>query len=173
MVEHAAPVFETIERSGLNPSVYLVFGGAAMAMHGIHRPAHDVDLLVEGTVFRKLASDLLTPHGLPLRPEENDMEEGQARLVSAVRPDRNSLPLDLWSLTGLKGTAKFSHWMERAVDLQTDQGTMRVMDLSDILRSKKKSPRVKDQLDARRIHKHLKQSKSLELNSRLEHGIRE
>jgi hypothetical protein len=157
MAEFDVPVLETIHRSGLDPSTYMVFGGAVMAMHGI-RPAQDVDLMVEPTVFKQMSGDLLTPSGLSLVANFEELDEGEEhRLLSAEKLDDGSLPLDLRGLTKYKlmGTVAFTQWVERGEDLETSLGTVRVMQLEDIFTTKLDSSRPKDRQDAYMIHRHL------------------
>jgi hypothetical protein len=157
MYEHSEPVIETLRQSGLDPNSYLVFGGAAMAMHGI-RSANDVDLLIEQTVFRELSGNLHTPGGQSLMLDFEKLDNGEEhRLVSVTKPENDALPLDLRGLTKYErlGATVFNQWMARAIDLKTSLGVVHVMKLEDILASKAKSPRLNDRQDVDMIRGHL------------------
>lgn len=163
MAEFDVPVLETLRRSGLDPSTYLIFGGAVMAMRGI-RPAQDVDLMVEPAVFQQMSSGLLTPSGASLMANFEELDEGEEhRLLNAGKPDDGSLPLDLRGLTKYKrmGAVAFTQWMGRGEDLETSLGAVRVMQLEDIFTTKLNSPRPKDRQDAYMIHRHLVRSEQV------------
>lgn len=152
----AVPVFETIEKAGLDLSKFILHGSSVMALYGI-RPANDVDLIVEPDFFDAMFEDRLTPGGVLLRRiVSTGASTMGTRLLTAFSPAEGCLPLDMGTFSLGDKAKRFKNLWEHTVKHQTSAGELSHLSLENILYHKSHSWKPRHRHDAHRIRRYMR-----------------
>jgi hypothetical protein len=142
MLRRLKPVFEAFQRNNVR---YLVFGGIAVALHGVPRATFDLDILIEATVSN--ARQML----LALK----DLDFGTAAdldaeelAVTQITRFKDRIPIDV--MTQAPGV-EFAEAWQRREQMEFEGQKFFVISRADLIAAKRAAGRPRDLEDLRAL----------------------
>lgn len=143
-INNASDVLETIEHLEIPHDMLIVFGSSALALLGLDRQAHDVDLILHPDIINTLSD---TQH----LPNQTPVTEVPSRSTSFRHFKADTLPLpgDFTSYS----SSYLARTFEEARQRRTVQGPngLVLMSPGELLRAKKDPVQVADTAEKRRL----------------------
>lgn len=142
MLQRLKPVFESFQRNNVR---YLVFGGIAVALHGVPRATFDLDVLIEADVANaKRLLDSLQQLGFGtaagITPEE--------LVATQITRLKDRIPIDV--MTKAPGI-EFADAFERREVMEFEGQKFFVVSRSDLIAAKRAAGRSRDLEDLRAL----------------------
>ncbi|MFP4486442.1 MAG: hypothetical protein ACLFOC_05740 [Campylobacterales bacterium] len=126
---------------------YLLVGAYAMTFFGYARSTFDIDIWIANDKHNATnCTKALQDFGVPFDISEKDIEKPYSIIQIGVAPNR----IDI--LTDIDGVEFEEAWNKR-VTKTSDDFTINILTLEDIIKNKESSKRPKDKLDALELKK--------------------